>query len=80
MSVQFIDLHSERNLQQTSLFLLLLLLLYAFMYSNYISISHILFISYGMHQIRKDKMGEAQKGEQTNAERVLVRNPEGRSH
>jgi hypothetical protein len=76
MSLQFIVLHSERNLQQTSL----LLLLYAFMYGNYISISHILFISYGMHQIRKDKKGKAQKGEQTHAERVVVRRPEGRSH
>lgn len=50
------------------------------MYGNYISISHILFISYGMHQIRKDKKGKAQKGEQTHAERVVVRRPEGRSH
>ena len=76
MSVQFIVLHSERNLQQTSLFLLL----YVFMYSNYISISLILFISYGMHQIREDKKGNTRKGEQTNAERVLVQKPEGRSH
>ena len=50
------------------------------MYSNYIPISYILFISYGMHQIRKDRKGKAQKGEQTNAESVLVRKPEGRSH
>jgi len=76
MSVQFIVLHSERNFQQTSLFLLL----YAFMCSNYISISLMLFISYGMHQIRKDKKGKAHKGEQTNTERVLVWKPEGRSH
>ena len=71
LSVQFIVLHSVRNLQQTSLFLLL----YAFTYSNYVSIGHVLFISYDMHQIRK-----AQKGKQTNAYRVLVRKPEGRSH
>ena len=75
-SVQFIVLHSERNLQQTSIFLLL----YACMYSNYISIGLMLFISSGMRQIRKDKVGKAQEEEQTNAERVLVRKPEGRSH
>ena len=50
------------------------------MCSNYISISLMLFISYGMHQIRKDKKGKAHKGEQTNTERVLVWKPEGRSH
>jgi len=58
MSVQFIVLHSEGNLQQTSLFLLL----HAFIYSNYISISLMLFISYGTHQIRKDKKGKAHRG------------------
>jgi len=50
------------------------------MYGNYISISLILFISYGVHQIKKDKMDTAHKGQQTNAYRVLVRKPEGRSH
>ena len=74
--MQFIVLRSERNLEGTLLFLLL----YAFSYSNYISIGHMLFISYGMHQIKKDEVDNAHKGEQTNAYRVLVSKLEGGSH
>ena len=39
-----------------------------------------LFISYGMHQIKKDEVDNAHKGEQTNAYRVLVSKLEGGSH